>query len=37
MKIIEIQISDIRLILKALTTVAYPQAVQDWNKYYFYR
>lgn len=36
MKIIEIQTSDIRLTLKVLTTVAYPQAVQDWDRYYFY-
>lgn len=35
-KIIEIQTSDIQLILKVLTNVAYPQTVQDWDKYYFY-
>lgn len=36
MKIIEIQTSDIQLILEVLTNVAYPQTVQDWDKYYFY-
>jgi hypothetical protein len=33
MKIIEIQTSDIQLILEVLTNVAYPQAVQDRDEY----
>gem|GEM_PF-4733311 len=36
MKIIEIQRSDIQLILEVLTNVAYPQAIQDWDKYYIF-
>jgi hypothetical protein len=36
MKIIETQTSYIQLILEVLTNVAYPQTVQDCDKYYFY-